>query len=160
MTAVARWTKDEVFALAKGYTSRNKFQRDNTGAYSWLESNNLKREAMAHMLSHNEARFKGTKGNSGVYLLKRRGVVVYVGRSLTCVNSRLIAHCRDKEEDFDEVKVLLIKNIADVAILEVYLICRHSPKLNVDSMSNYIPTLSIANYECSVDTKLNFKEIW
>ena len=160
MVDVIKWTKEKAFKLASKYTARNKFQRDNQGAYNWLVVNNLRDEAMSHMVSHNEARFKGTKGKSGVYTLLNKGVIVYVGRSLTCVNSRLIAHCRDKENDFDEVNVLLISNIADVAILEIYLICRHSPKFNVDSISKHIPTLCINDYDSSVDTKLNFKEIW
>ena len=160
MKPVVHWDKESVFKLALKYTSRNKFQRENAGAYDWLATNNLKEKAMAHMLSNNELRFKGTKEQSGVYILKNKGKVVYVGRSLTCVNSRLVAHCRDKEDDFDEVDVFLIKNLADVAILEIYLICRYSPKLNVDSTSKYIPTLCINDYENSIDTKLNFKEIW
>jgi len=98
MKSVVRWDKDKAFEIARNYTSRNKFQRENLGAYDWLLKNGLKDEALSHMLNHNEARFKGTKGEKGLYILKKKSKIVYIGKSLACISNRLNSHYNDKKK--------------------------------------------------------------
>lgn len=159
MQDVIKWDKDAVFKLALKYTSRNTFQRENAGAYDWLRTNDLLKEATSHMLSHNESRFKGTKNTTGIYILKNNNKVVYIGKSLSCISNRLNSHYNDKRGEFNEVEVWQLSNTADISILEMYLITRYKPVLNVEAVTSQIPTICINNIEQYVDNISHFKDI-
>ena len=151
------WDLNTALNIAKNYTSRKLFQLEHCSLYRWIGKNNLLDVVFKHIPARNVVKYKGTMNKSGVYILKYNNKVVYVGRALTCVHSRLMSHHRDEDKVFDEIDVYISKNLSDVAILEIYLICRYQPEYNKDSTSSFIPSLIITNYEDKMEQKLQYK---
>ena len=77
----------------------------------------------------------------GIYVLKEDKRVVYIGKSHNDIMVRVLNHTISGAKKFNSVKVLDIDNDSDIAIVEMYLICKFKPKYNRDS--KYSDKLSI-----------------
>jgi excinuclease UvrABC nuclease subunit len=81
------------------------------------------------------------RGKSGIYALKKRGKIVYVGSSLN-IYTRILEHKADNKKDFDEISYHLYfsgNSGANFArkILEMGVICELTPKYNKIFFDNY-----------------------
>lgn len=93
---------------------------------------------------------------SGVYLLYKDDVIVYVGKSTTSVASRLSRHTLNQSKDFDKAVVYLMHNLSNVNVIEPYLIEMYKPVLNTHCKSEDICTLQVANLNDVIDTQIEY----
>ena len=67
----------------------------------------------------------------GIYILYKEDKIVYVGKSSVNIEGRVKHHTMSK--DFDKAELYNIPNMSDVNIIELYMIAKFKPILNVDS---------------------------
>ena len=75
----------------------------------------------------------------GIYMLLLEEEIVYVGKSLKDIKSRVRTHYKHKE--FDTIKLYTIENDADISIAEVVLIASLYPIYNTESGTETNTTL-------------------
>ena len=142
------WTKEKLIIEAKKYSSRSDFRNGSLGAYSRAIQIGVLDEICIHMTN---GRLKGNfdlgkyLDISGLYFLLKDGNVIYIGKSESCMVSRIRWHYEDK--DFDEVRLHPIASVSDIVVLEAYLIAKSKPVHNIEFKSDDELSFEIANTE-------------
>lgn len=108
-----------------------------------------------------KSNLKFAKDKSGVYIIKRNGVISYIGYSATNLEKTCLRHFQSWE-DTKQVRVtykyranctvrLIICTPARAAKLERALIVRHEPKDNPDKLKHYKTTTAEKNIMAEYD---------
>lgn len=70
------------------------------------------------------------KRQSGIYALKKEGVIVYIGQSKN-VYCRILEHIMEAKKDFDDIIAIYCEDMTDVEVTEVSIIAILKPKYNM-----------------------------
>lgn len=85
--------------------------------------------------------------NKGIYYLLNDDKIVYIGKSLSNMKTRVDSHLKDEAKEFDSVLYHSIDNDSDINILEVAMIAKHSPIYNNDCVTSDNSTIDNLNIE-------------
>ena len=85
--------------------------------------------------------------NKGIYYLLNDDKIVYIGKSLSNMKTRVDSHLKDEVKEFDSVIYHSIDNDSDINILEVAMIAKHSPIYNNDCVTSDNSTIDNLNIE-------------
>lgn len=85
--------------------------------------------------------------NKGIYYLLNDDKIVYIGKSLSNMKTRVNMHIKDEIKEFDSVIYHKIENISDINILEVAMIAKHSPIYNNDCVTDHKTNINNINIE-------------
>ena len=99
--------------------------------------------------------YENSKGvQSGVYFLKQKNKIVYVGKSTNSMAKRVYTHLDDDNKVFDNIDLIPMRSEADIHIAELMFIQKYQPEYNKDTKSNDELTLKITAGE---DTYLDIE---
>ena len=142
------WTNDKLEIEAKKYERRVDFRNNSLGAYSRAQQLGILDDVCSHMIN---GRVRGSfdlgqhAGLSGIYFLYSNNNVVYIGKSESCMVSRIRSHPTDKE--FSEVRLHSIENVADILIIEAYLIATMKPIYNIEYNTECAPSFILPDVD-------------
>lgn len=126
------WYKDTIAEEALKYSNKKDFRVFSNGAYCKASELGVIDEVCRHMknsrLKDDRLDLGKLTGMSGIYMLYDKSKLVYIGRSSSCVVSRIRDHYKTK--DFDSIEIHRIKNQADILLIEHYLIAKYKPFYN------------------------------
>ena len=96
----------------------------------------------------------------GIYFLINNEEIVYIGKSIVSMKSRINNHLKENIKVFNKSIQHVINNEQDIHILEIDLISKHKPIYNKDCMSSSCGTInkniSIENFCEKIITKEEF----
>jgi len=142
------WSEERILEEALKYGTRSDFRENAQGAYSRACQIGITEKACSHMTNN---RLKGDFDLgpyveiSGIYFLIQGDDIVYIGKSNDCMVERIRDHYKDKS--FNEVRMYPMIKLADIFILETFLITTIKPKYNIEFMSSDTPTVEILNID-------------
>lgn len=92
----------------------------------------------------------------GIYLLKSKGKIIYIGKAINLANRPLhsVKEREDKNSDFypiDEICIYPTKTKSDMHVLEPYLISKYKPIFNIEFMEDENDRVTIFN--CDITEK-------
>lgn len=138
-----KWTIEKIMEESLKYTSKTEFRNNNTSAYNAAKRlgiwETLYGPFRKNLVKH---RYNIPTNTKGIYLLYNDEDIVYIGKSINCIGSRIVSHIKDKS--FNEVHVYSLQSLADIDILENYLINKHKPKYNSTQNSGDV-SVNISN---------------
>lgn len=137
------WDEEALTEEASKYDSWTSFRKNN--AYAFTLYKRLKLPLDIYTPMPIEDPFNIGSNVKGVYMLKDNGSIVYIGKTLTCIRGRVNSHLHDKV--FDTVEILQFKNLADIHIIEFYLIGLNLPKYNKEATEASKTTVHISNLD-------------
>jgi len=148
----AQWKIEEIPPIISTFSSIRELSKGNQMLYKFILKNNLQ-----YLLDplRKLVEYDMELGIKGIYLLKDEDSIVYIGKSSTCIRSRIIAHIRDKS--FNSVTVLTTSTVADIDVLELYFINKHNPQYNKGDNSGSKLNIKISNMEDVLTSTTEYK---
>lgn len=144
-----KWTKKAIYNAAKTCTTVTEFNHKFKWAAERARSMNIHKKVTAH-LKQGKAKLFGHLNNNmiGLYFLYKDEEIIYIGKSTSCIRSRLVSHRIDK--DFDKLVIYSIPNKSDIHLLELYYIDLHKPKLNTGEKEVSVSSLTFDNINTAI----------
>ena len=144
------WTSEELQKEALKYSSRTIFKTSAPGAVKASIRLGVYEEICKHIPPQTN-RF--TPYNmAGIYILYQDDTVVYIGKSTKCIGDRVSRHLKTGKT-FNKVELLEIKSIADIDVIELYLINKYHPQYNIKENSGEVLTVEITNLDTVIHSK-------
>ena len=151
------WTIEELIIEAKKYSSKTLFYASNESAYIAANKLNIMNDICTHMSPGTRVLdvFNIPSKTTGLYFLYHKEKIVYIGKSGSCIHSRIIHHMKSKE--FDKVEIRTFRTKADIDVMELFYINKYTPTYNMDSNSKSLLSVLILNEDDITLNKTTYK---